>query len=127
MSEQSFPPYADYRGQRLLLLEVKEQPEIAGHPTRLGYGYPSQGYHPDRIIYYRWDFGNGVDWGLTWAKPEESASGEPLRISQNQKAKSRKLKKVLDAAPEPTGRAKLDLSSFIRPFQATVTEGDKKK
>lgn len=74
MSDNStFPPYVDYQGQRLLLLETKEQPEIAGTPTRLGYGYAGQGNRPDKIILYRWDFGRGVDWELTWANSAEKS------------------------------------------------------
>lgn len=149
----AFPPYADFDGQRLLLLETKEQPRIMGNPTRLGYGYAAQGNRPDKIIYYRWDFGNGVDWELRWANPNEnnyedfiaeilswdetpkelkaSLATEYPELLPTEKLKHERPmrpRKLQPTPPEAKGeRPKMNLSDFIRPFQSSMTKGDKKK
>lgn len=170
----AFPPYVDYLGKRLLLLEVLPQPEIAGTPTRLGYGYAAQGYHADRIVYYRWDFGNGVDWELTWVNTEtksytdfsaEMLSWDAKSINPNKemslddleqalvkmfpeqmelrptdklkhevpkrpRAEPKPKKRLQETPPEAKGEAerpRINLSDFIRPFQGSMTRGDKKK
>ena len=128
-----YPQTIHYNGETLELLRVTEQPEVMGCPKRIEYGYRMA--HRSLTVYMRWDFGNGIDWDLSWANPGESQLKETIAKAEAALAKfpaSEKLQHEIPMRPRlqatpPEARGPIDLSAFIRPFQKKATKGNKTK
>lgn len=128
-----YPQTIHYNGETLELLRVTEQPEVMGCPKRIEYGYRMA--HRSLTVYMRWDFGQGVDWDLSWDNPGTQPSKETIEKAEAALAElfpTEKLKHELPMRPRlqatpPEARGSIDLSAFIRPFQKKATKGNKTK